>query len=211
MSVDSESSSELPLADNERLQTKLSQAEARIKSLLRELDLVRRDAIHDDLTGLLRRGYFVEEVDRLLLLLANGDKRKSLLGSVSILFLDLDHFKDINDKFGHRAGDKVLIGVSGVMQRHLRKGDIVSRWGGEELVACLPGASRHSVLGKANELLGRIRGLRFEEYPTLRVTASIGVATLAQRVQLSALALVGRADRAMYRAKEERNCVVAAP
>lgn len=125
----------------------------------------------------------------------------------SVIVIDLDHFKDINDTHGHDSGDGVLRAAAAILSRSVRGGDIVFRFGGEEFVALLS----NTPLAGAVRLAERIRkGIAKTECLTLRgpikVTASLGVASLKPRE--SAEQLLRRADQALYRAKAEgRNCV----
>mgnify|MGYP001770898247 CR=1 FL=1 len=117
---------------------------------------------------------------------------------VSLLLLDLDRFKAINDTHGHEVGGRVLVHVAELLHSHSRKGDQVGRWGGEEFVLLLP----NTLLREAQELVERLQGilnanLLEGRYP---VSASFGVATAFP--EDTADSLVSRADRAMYRSKQ---------
>ena len=130
---------------------------------------------------------------------------------LSILMIDVDHFKKFNDSFGHPVGDQVLRLVAKVLQESVREPDLAARYGGEELIAVLPGAD----LDQCNDLAERIRRRISEARLTRRatgeqisrITVSIGVAQF--RMGESADALVERCDRALYQAKRSgRNCTV---
>jgi diguanylate cyclase (GGDEF)-like protein len=156
-------------------------------------------ALHDALTGLPNRALFI---DRLKLALARSERRHS---SVAVLFLDLDRFKLINDSLGHEAGDRVLVDVGARLQRALRPGDTVARFGGDEFTAlCEDVPSERAVLMIAERMAEAV-GMPFAlgEGETF-LTASIGIAMGDGDVRDAGMAgsLVRDADAAMYRAKE---------
>lgn len=135
-------------------------------------------------------------------------EEKRLKRRISLLFLDLDHFKSVNDKYGHNCGDFVLKSFSELVLNIIRETDILCRWGGEEFVVLLVDCS----LEKAIDVSEKIRVALFNlEIPfwkdIIRITVSIGVAERRENENLSQL--INRADRMMYRAKEQgRNQVV---
>ena len=123
-------------------------------------------------------------------------------GPMGVLMVDLDHFKEVNDTFGHLAGDRVLRAVARSIRRVLREGDIFVRYGGEEFLAVLPGAST----GDLSELAERLRrAVSATEVPDremrIRVTASVGAASYPEHEVSSATELVEAADAALYEAK----------
>jgi diguanylate cyclase (GGDEF)-like protein len=128
---------------------------------------------------------------------------------LSILMVDIDRFKSINDTHGHAAGDRALVAVARVARDAMREPDVLCRWGGEEIVVLLPNTGIDGAAIAAERLRERIERLEIE-LPTntvLRVTASIGVTNL--RSQDTSDTLFDRADRAMYEAKSDgRNRVV---
>ncbi len=158
-----------------------------------------RMARTDPLTDLLNHGAFHERLDEEVLRSARHGR------PLSLVLLDLDNFKQVNDRYGHRAGDEALRTVAGLLRAHARETDALGRVGGEELAWLMP----ESNLPGATEAGERLR-LAIAETPIEpagRVTASIGVAELEARG--SAGGLFGSADAAMYRAKEGgRNRVV---
>jgi diguanylate cyclase (GGDEF)-like protein len=128
----------------------------------------------------------------------------------SILLIDLDHFKDVNDNFGHETGDKVLINVAHMLRDILRDQDAVARWGGEELLILLPGTSISGAVAVAEKIR-----MRFVDHPftiddqQIRITASIGVCPMTRG--MSTDECFRRADTALYQAKSKgRNQTVAA-
>ncbi len=128
---------------------------------------------------------------------------------LSILLLDLDHFKKINDNFGHHVGDEVLILVSGLLKETMRSRDLLSRFGGEEFVALLPFADSNKAKAIAMRINEKIAQYDFSSLVLqTKVTFSIGVATMTDN-QMSFDDLLHNADLAMYQAKEQgRNTVV---
>lgn len=122
---------------------------------------------------------------------------------LSLLMLDLDHFKAINDRYGHAAGDKVLRAVTAAWQAQLRGRDPLGRMGGEEFVVVCPDTTLEQALVVANRLRDAANALRFDEVdPALRISVSIGAAQ-ARRNGDSCDALIDRADAALYRAKQQ--------
>lgn len=126
---------------------------------------------------------------------------------LSIVLLDLDHFKRVNDDYGHFAGDRVLEATAALLRRHLRPGDFAARFGGEELVLVL----RHLPLRNASEVADRIRvALSTMPMPDLDLTITASFGVVAHDGHETAEALLARADVALYRAKHAgRNQVVA--
>ncbi|MGE5470679.1 MAG: diguanylate cyclase [Bacteroidota bacterium] len=157
-------------------------------------------ALHDPLTGAYTRQSGVEALDLMFRLAAMGNK------PLTVIFLDIDHFKSVNDRYGHDAGDLALLALSNSVRRCLRRSDILIRWGGEEFVAVLPETPADSVMVLLQRLRREGLGQRPDGTP---LTASIGVAeNLADQVN-DWPALVTLADQRMYLAKNQgRDCVV---
>ncbi len=123
------------------------------------------------------------------------------------ILLDLDHFKQVNDEYGHNFGDEVLKAAAGVLTRELRAGlDVVARWGGEEFLLLLPGTPQERAIEIAGRMQAALRVVRFDSRAQVRITASFGV---AERVKGESLeSWVARADKALYAAKEAgRDCI----
>ena len=165
----------------------------------------RHDAAHDPLTGLANRR---SAEDRLEACRAEALRYGTPL---SVLALDLDRFKRINDRHGHAAGDRVLQAVGQVLHEALRGGDLGARHGGEEFLVVLPHCACDQAFETAQRIRRRVAGLRIpSDAGSLRVTVSIGVACLAGDEPVAALLF--RADAALYAAKAQgRNRCVAAP
>jgi diguanylate cyclase (GGDEF)-like protein len=161
-----------------------------------ELELQRLARI-DTLTGLANRRQFDELLEQSL---ARHRRAKRPL---ALIFLDIDHFKRINDSHGHGAGDAVLKEFASRLLQSLRETDVAARLSGDEFVVILDGlATRDEAVGVANKLLQAIREPMAVGDRTLDVTASMGLAWLDGSVEIDAKALMVRADRALYRAKD---------
>jgi diguanylate cyclase (GGDEF)-like protein len=178
---------------------------AQIERLKRRVAELEQQAHTDELTSIMnRRGLmqmltaFTQEVD---FQLKNPDRRQFLIiKSLSILFVDVDDFKKINDQYGHGIGDKVLCEIAASIRGSLRGIDVVGRYGGEEIVVGLIGADLDRAAKIAEDLRRKIEALRFDgEADGLGVTASFGVASMAAGLSLEEL--LGRADAALSSAK----------
>jgi diguanylate cyclase (GGDEF)-like protein len=131
---------------------------------------------------------------------------------MSLLLLDVDHFKLINDERGHPMGDQVLTALGQLLAHQARKTDLVGRWGGEEFVVVLSGAHESGARIAAERIRSAVERMSVSDEQSQRVpvTVSIGIACL--EVNDNAEVLIARADRAMYQAKASgRNRVVVSP
>lgn len=169
-------------------------------------DTLRQQSIRDPLTGMFNRRYMEESLEREL-------RRSARRGyPVGIIMLDIDHFKNFNDTFGHAAGDLLLRTVGDFLSVHIRAGDVACRYGGEEFVLILPEATLEITSQRAEHLREEIRHLN-PEYRAQRlgpVTASAGVAAYPANGQ-TAERLLRAVDEALYQAKRQgRDRVVAA-
>jgi diguanylate cyclase (GGDEF)-like protein len=165
-----------------------------------------RESIHDGLTNLFNRRFMETALDRELRLAARRQ------GELSLLMLDIDHFKCFNDTFGHAAGDQVLRDVAETLRESVRTEDIVCRYGGEELLVILPGLGTEASFERAEDIRKRVSAMspHFDGGSTQKVTISIGISTYPHIGQTSE-ELVHAADRALYNAKQSgRNRVVVA-
>ncbi|MDY6874377.1 MAG: GGDEF domain-containing protein, partial [Chloroflexota bacterium] len=131
---------------------------------------------------------------------------------LGLMMIDLDHFKEVNDVYGHLTGDRVLIRLSKAAKSVMREGDILVRYGGEEFLAILPGASRKDVLSIADRLRRKIAESTVANgEDVIKVTVSVGGISYPENDAANEMDLVDRADKALYLAKESgRNCVVMA-
>jgi len=153
-------------------------------------------AERDALTGLYNRHRFQEELGRML---AEAERRNSTVG---LLFFDLDEFKYINDTYGHRAGDAILIRVAGEMSAQVRRNEIFSRLGGDEFAILVPDAVEDELHVVAERMVHSISQIPFHfEGQNLRLTSSLGIAVFPDHAQ-NAEELVAHADAAMYQAKD---------
>ena len=171
--------------------------------LLLDLMRARNDAAHDGLTGLANRR---TAMARLEAEIAQAHRRAQPL---ALLTLDLDHFKRVNDQYGHAAGDRVLTEFARVLRESLRLGDLGARIGGEEFIALLPQTEALAALQVAERIREQCDALRIDsdDGATIAFTISIGLAELA--ADDDGPQLLARADRALYRAKNSgRNRVV---
>ena len=187
------------------LRAELSQ---RNRQLERSLARIQELASHDELTGAFNRRHFME--------LLNDERERShrTQQPYSVALFDLDHFKTINDRFGHAAGDAVLRDFCTLVQAHMRVTDRFARWGGEEFVLLMPVTTP---VESASLAVERIRGaVAAHDWSSTsalpadaRVTVSAGVATCVAGESVETL--IARADAALYQAKEAgRNCFVMA-
>ncbi len=163
---------------------------------------LRNQALRDPLTGLYNRRYMEDMLDRFVRLAARSDT------AVSVVMIDLDHFKQLNDQHGHLLGDAVLRAVAGALSQALRETDIACRYGGEELIVLLPNCELDAAVRKAEDIRARIEALSGAH--GVDISASLGVAAFPVGAA-SVNDLVKAADDALYEAKSAgRNRVVAA-
>jgi two-component system chemotaxis response regulator CheY len=154
----------------------------------------------DALTGLLNRRAFMEKLEKEI----HRSRREK--GLLSLIMMDIDHFKQVNDRYGHQAGDLVLREVSRLLQGSLRPYDFAGRYGGEEFVFCIPGSAEAGVAEVAERIRQRIGERVFtlpENQGALNVRASFGVSAFKFEKSDHMDALLARADKALYRAKSE--------
>jgi diguanylate cyclase (GGDEF)-like protein len=156
-----------------------------------------RQARTDPLTGLLNRRSFREEV------LRHTDRADREGVPSTLMFVDLDHFKAVNDKLGHEVGDQVLVRTAAVLRDTVRPADLVARLGGDEFALWLGGADHMTAAERAESLRINVPKALAEitEDVSPRVTLSIGIATRAVRADEDIDGLIRRADEAMYEAK----------
>ena len=153
-------------------------------------------SITDGLTGLYNRRYFQQALER------EFARARRYKNDVSIFMLDIDHFKQINDNYGHQFGDKVIAEISAIIKNSLRKTDYIARYGGEEIVAILPETNIERALIPIERLRKTIEMHDFKYMDqNVRVTVSIGVSQYPSDID-TIQELIAHADKALYEAKE---------
>ncbi|HEV8539890.1 MAG TPA: diguanylate cyclase [Nitrospiraceae bacterium] len=176
---------------------------------LRHLERARRRALIDELTSTYNRRFLEEVLAKMIL---PGERRKGQI--ISVLMIDLDHFKNVNDTYGHQVGDLVLKTVASAMHRALKESDVLARYGGEEFMAVLPRTDAGGAVVVAERLrvaVAEVSLRRLAPAAPDHVTISIGVATYPIHAKTVA-ELIRVADEALYQAKSfGRNRVVCPP
>jgi diguanylate cyclase len=190
------------LVQHKSLSTELYQASQEVSQLKQELEESRQEAIIDTLTGLLNRRGCEQRLQEL-----------SLDNTHSSIVIDIDHFKKVNDSFGHSIGDKVIKLVAKIIKEHVSIDDIPVRYGGEEFVVVLSNKSQevaHNVAEKIRTAISTLKLVQRQSNTQLPpITVSIGVAELETNMSWSTL--FNNADQALYKAKKSgRNCCVLA-
>lgn len=182
-----------------KMRKKLSATNYRLN---KALNTIRDLAIHDDLTQAFNRRQMFEELKR------EKAKADRIGGIFSIALFDLDHFKTINDTYGHLKGDDVLKHLIHSVSHEIREIDSISRYGGEEFVIIMSGSDTSGAEECALRIKNRIKNLKFPGFAdTFRITISTGITTY-QPVE-SIDEIIARSDSAMYKAKAMgRNQVV---
>ena len=182
---------------NKMLNGRVAEVE-RLQSELRE------QALRDPLTGLYNRRYLSATMEREL------SRAKREKKPISVIVMDIDHFKKINDNFGHQVGDQFLIEISNRIASHARSSDITCRYGGEEFLLVMPGATMKTAMKRAEAIRRECADVQITNgKKQLKVTLSLGVATFPKH-GTGAEEIVIKADKAMYKAKRAgRNCVTA--
>jgi two-component system cell cycle response regulator len=175
-------------------------------TLVQAREAMRFKATHDALTGVWNRGTILETLDREIV----RAQREGI--SLGVLMADLDHFKSVNDAYGHLTGDDVLREVTSRIQVSVRSYDAVGRFGGEEFLILLPGCDAGVTADKAEQLRVAIAQQQIETLTgPLRITMSLGAVATKSWPDESSNQILLMADAALYRAKEEgRNRVVLA-
>lgn len=167
----------------------------------------------DFLTGLYNRRYFIKSLKRSLGLLSRGKGG----GSLSLILLDIDHFKEVNDNQGHDAGDLILTSLAKLLRTTCRDTDIIARFGGEEFIILLPGTKAKGAVKLAEKIRAQVASSFFEMHNSEKtnITVSCGVSWISMPLNVtdnSANILIKKADINLYKAKNQgRNCVVPAP
>jgi diguanylate cyclase len=186
---------EKELHDSEKLE-KLSE---KVNSLNVELEKAKEESIKDGLTGVYNR----KDFDRYIGMLV--ERNTVAKAPFSILLLDIDDFKKINDNFGHQTGDRVLVALAHKCREYIRSGDYLARYGGEEFVVVLPGASLRNAVKKAKFICREIAKAKYalearKEDTIISITISIGVSVHKKGDTVTTI--IERSDKALYAAKQ---------
>ena len=186
--------------------------EQQIQKLVEQLEIERDtaqlNAVTDSLTGLANRRYFDAAIN------AEFHRLKRSGAFLSLIMMDIDHFKQFNDLYGHLAGDNCLKVVGGALKRVIsRVPDVIARYGGEEFVAMLPETDKNGALNIAKRLTQAVEGLAIPHTASAtanHLTISLGVVTISPgEAQFTSEQVVAMADNALYSAKRNgRNCYV---
>ena len=179
----------------------------RSRAALAEMEKLRDAALRDGLTNAFNRKAYDHQIAKALEELSTGR-----LSRFCLIVFDVDHFKDFNTNYGHRAGDKVLINVVRLVRNFLRRDDFLARYGGDEFVIILPEVNLIGAVRIASQIKNGVGGVDFKIYRdhdlTVRVSLSMGVGL--GRGSDNPGSIFQRADQALYRAKERgRNQVCA--
>ena len=180
-------------AEVARLQNEIAAIEEQLAVKTSELEQL---AYYDMLTGLYNRRSILEKLNEWL------RHVRRYKGALSVVMLDIDYFKQVNDLHGHRVGDSVLADLADFMRRSVRQTDLVGRYGGEEFLIILPRTDATGAATMARRICEALRGapLQDAEGGALTVTASLGAAECCEGDDEDSL--ISRADAALYRAKE---------
>lgn len=198
----------LAINNGELLTERLNTAMVEVNKLKKELEQSKREAKTDTLTGLANRKAFDDLVNKV-----TQDADGSGL-DVCLLFCDLDHFKEINDKHGHLVGDQVLKVIANTLKDSVKGRDLVARYGGEEFSIILLNTSLQNAKGLADNIRQEVSSKRIQRKDTQeslgQITLSFGVARYVPSEGVESF--MQRADRALYMSKRKgRNCVSEAP
>lgn len=176
------------------LQDELRQKNRQLEEMLAKVEEL---AITDPLTGLYNRRRFESVLD------IESRRARRYNAALACLIIDLDHFKSINDEYGHQAGDMVLKEMAQIMKAEIRSIDTVARWGGEEFALLLPQTTKEHATQVSERLLRKIAVHEFTKRPEIRVTVSIGISGMPDPAIDTGEKLVNAADLALYEAKRK--------
>ncbi|MFA6077708.1 MAG: GGDEF domain-containing protein [Candidatus Paceibacterota bacterium] len=183
-----------------------------VKQLEAEIARLKNLVYRDELTGMLNRRGFNEEAGKVFKYMYSKHglslNRQGDTLPFSIVFIDIDDFKKVNDKYGHDEGDKVLKHTAKIMGRVLRENDIYARWGGEEFVVALPQANKKTAVKVAEKLCNAFADSKIKlGGKPVQVTMSVGIVMHSNEINLHQM--IEKADQAMYKAKKRgKNQVV---
>lgn len=183
--------------ENAHLYTQLTQRATELEHLVELYEEANMRASIDPLTGLHNRRFFQDQLSRDFAQSRRHDRH------LSVIMLDIDHFKSFNDTFGHMLGDEVIVSVARVLEGAVRLSDLTARWGGEEFIVALPDTDLEGALTVAERIRESVSEIKLtdpEGNPLRQITASLGVSSLRPEDERIA-ELIERADRALYVAK----------
>jgi diguanylate cyclase (GGDEF)-like protein len=185
------------LKAKERLAVAIAENLALSLANLKLWETLQNQAIRDPLTGLYNRRYLEETMDREI------HRSRRLKAPLGVVMMDLDHFKDFNDSFGHGAGDALLSALAHVITAGIRTEDIACRYGGEEFLLVMPGCSLETILERADHIRRAVKALQVKYHGRLlkSTTISLGVATFPEHGSTGD-EVITAADAALYRVKQ---------
>lgn len=187
------------------MRKQIHKSKIQINDLQRELDIVTAETLNDDLTGLFNRKGFLKAF------------KESMLSPIpetealpSLIMIDIDHFKKVNDTHGHLMGDKVIKFIAKILSSQIKVHDTASRFGGEEFIVLLPDTSLNSTQKIAENIRNKVEKSHFRSANGLtsigQITISIGIAKYLPNETIESF--IDRADAALYSSKQNgRNCV----
>lgn len=176
------------------LQDELKQMNRQLEDLLGKVEQL---AITDPLTELFNRRRFETVLEK------EFKRTVRYKSPLACLMIDIDHFKKINDEYGHQAGDSVLQETAQIIKTTFREVDIAARWGGEEFVILLPQTNKEAALQSASRMLEAISNHKFPSIPGKKITVSIGIASVPDPSIDTGESLINASDLVMYEAKKK--------
>lgn len=190
----------------------ISQLKAEIKQLRHLIDTQSKEisqlsslSDYDFLTGIYNRHGFMKEAEKFFKEFKNSKKRAErraiFFKNFSIIFIDLDNLKIINDEYGHDAGDRAIKSSADIFKNTVRNFDLVSRWGGDEFIVGLLGAQEKEALQIANKIRLKLKSIKIGNF---NMSASFGVISTAKNKNANIMELIEMADKAMYGAKKNK-------
>lgn len=188
------------ISANDSMEKQLADAQSQMKDQAAMIEVHITEARTDALTGLANRRAFDDEIKK------HFQMFESQRTPATLLMLDIDYFKKLNDTYGHLAGDDVLKSTASLLAKAVRQGDVVARYGGEEFAVILPQSTANSVIRNADQLRGSFSQFALTiDKKAIRITASAGMAELLPSDSITSW--IRRADEALYHAKSKgRDC-----
>jgi diguanylate cyclase len=207
--VEIETVKDQPIEETDELESKVQERTLELHIALQELEEANKELQEkntlDELTGLYNRRFYDQKI------LAEFRRSRRNLTPLSLVVIDIDHFKQVNDNYGHLAGDECLVAVSSCIKRCLRRSaDISCRYGGEEFCLILPETDSNGAISLAEELRESVEVCQISyNNITIKLTISCGISTYLQQKHVKPEHLFALADKALYKAKDNgRNQVI---